>query len=222
MLALPLIVDTDVNRAVQVGDLLAGGERLTPIANAAGVTITANNLLGGIINRTLNAGPVTDTFDNAINMISQILAGIFRGTGTNTPRGFQQGTTFRVLYINSGAGVVTFAAGTNVTLTNMGTLAATSVREMLITLANTNDASIAPANTTNASAVITGMSTRDTQRVSTGMAVSGTGIPGGATVLSVQPGVGVTLSANATATGSLVALTFSPVITVTGLGTYPL
>jgi hypothetical protein len=50
-------------------------------------------------------------------------------------------------------------------------------------------------------------------------AVSGTGISGGTTVLSVQPGVGVTLSANATATGTLVALTFAPRIEFRGIGT---
>jgi hypothetical protein len=50
------------------------------------------------------------------------------------------------------------------------------------------------------------------------MLVTGTGIPASATVLSVQPGVGFTLSANATATNNPVALTFSPRYTVLGLG----
>jgi hypothetical protein len=50
------------------------------------------------------------------------------------------------------------------------------------------------------------------------MLVTGTGIPASTTVLSVQPGVGVTLSANATATNNPVALTFSPRYTVLGLG----
>jgi hypothetical protein len=221
MLSFPLVSDTDVNRAVQPGDILAGGERLTPIANAAGITITGNNLLGGIINRTLNAA-VTDTFDTSSNIINQLLATTYRASGANTPRGIQQGTTFRAIYINNGSGVVTFAAGAGVTLVQMGTLAVASVREMLITLLNTNEPSIVAATITNLSAVVTGMNQAATSRVSPGMLVTGTGVPAATTVLSVQPGIGVTLSAAATASNTLNALTFSPAISITGLGTYAL
>jgi hypothetical protein len=55
-----------------------------------------------------------------------------------------------------------------------------------------------------------------------GAFVSGTGIPAGTTVLGITQGqggtLGVTLSANATATNSNVALTFSSQITVYSTG----
>lgn len=218
MLGSPLIVDTDVPRSVQPGDLILGGERLTLINNAAGVTVTGANLLTGIVDRT-GAVAVTDTFDSASNIITALLANIYRGSGANTPRGLQNGTTFRLTYINRNSGTLTFAAGTGVTLTNMGTLAASSVRTAIVTLLNSTEPSVAVGTVTNASAVVTAMSAKDTSRVTAGMLVTGTNIPASTTVLSVQPGVGVTLSANATGTLSLNALTFSPVLSVTGIGT---
>jgi len=59
--------------------------------------------------------------------------------------------------------------------------------------------------TTNGSAVITGLA--DTSQLIVGMEVSGTGIPGGATISSINSVTQVTLSANATASGT-VPLTF--------------
>lgn len=59
---------------------------------------------------------------------------------------------------------------------------------------------------TNASAVVTGLSS--TTRIKAGAKVYGTNIPAGTTVLSVDSGTQVTLSANATGTGT-VALTFT-------------
>jgi len=71
--------------------------------------------------------------------------------------------------------------------------------------------SVAPTGltgtTTSASAVITVMSS--TVGITAGMSVTGTGIPLGATVLSIVPATSITISANATASGSLIALTFA-------------
>jgi hypothetical protein len=52
---------------------------------------------------------------------------------------------------------------------------------------------------TGGSAIVTGLT--DTAEFRAGMAVEGTGVPAAATILSIDSGTQVTLSANATATG---------------------
>ena len=61
-------------------------------------------------------------------------------------------------------------------------------------------------NTTNGSAVVTGLA--DTSQFVVGMTVTGTGIPANATIASINSASQVTLSANATATNTGVSLTF--------------
>jgi hypothetical protein len=56
--------------------------------------------------------------------------------------------------------------------------------------------------TTSASAVVT---TTNTRSASVGMSISGTGIPGGATIISVTTGSSITMSANATASAAITA-----------------
>lgn len=67
--------------------------------------------------------------------------------------------------------------------------------------------------TTSGSAVLT--TATSIIGVSAGLGVSGTGIPPGATVVSAT-GTSITISANATATGSTIALTFTIGYTVVG------
>ncbi|MGE4448559.1 MAG: hypothetical protein AB7E15_09710 [Azospira sp.] len=68
------------------------------------------------------------------------------------------------------------------------------------------EATVLSGTTTNGSAAITGLST--TRGLFIGMAVAGTGVPGGATVASITSGTAITLSANATASGT-VPITFT-------------
>jgi hypothetical protein len=62
----------------------------------------------------------------------------------------------------------------------------------------------ASVGTTSGSAAITGPANTFSQR-DVGAPISGTGIPASATVLSVTSGTAATLSANATATGTITA-----------------
>jgi hypothetical protein len=62
-------------------------------------------------------------------------------------------------------------------------------------------------DTTNGSAVITGLSSVTVLKV--GMSVSGPGIPSGATIQAINSSIQITLSANATATATGVTLTFT-------------
>lgn len=69
-----------------------------------------------------------------------------------------------------------------------------------------NDAAVSLAgNTTSGSPTVT---MADTTGIAVGMLVAGTGIPSGAKIASVIAGTSVALTANATATGSSVSLSF--------------
>jgi hypothetical protein len=122
---------------------------------------------------------------------------------------------------------MTFAAGTGV-IAGSGTLsvAASLVREYLITILNATPQQLINCATTNASAVVTfnlqaNQAALPMGTVTPGMTVSGTGITAGTTVLGVTQGVGgitgVTLSANATATNNPVGLTFLPTVQFDGI-----
>ncbi len=75
-----------------------------------------------------------------------------------------------------------------------------SLSEISIKLTDTQN-----GTTTSASAIVTGLT--DTSQLIAGMEVTGTGVPAGATISSINSATQVTLSANATANGTVV-LTF--------------
>jgi hypothetical protein len=196
--------DSGLMRQVSIGDLLGASETLTALATAGAGALTGALLANNIINRTGPGGAVADTLDTAPNIIAAV-------------PGAATGDSWRIRYINTVAFAITWTGVTGVTVTN-GIVNASSVKEFLVVLTNATPQSIATGSTTNASAVVTGMTAAQTALITPGQLITGTGITGGTKVLSVQPGIGVTLDANATATNALVALTFNPVVTVTGLG----
>lgn len=202
----PFIRDNALQRPVSIGDLLGASETIAALATAGAGTITGAILANNIINRTGPTGAVADTFDTATNIINAL--------GGNA----QQGDSWRVRYINTVAFALTLTAATGVTITGNAVINASSVKEFLVQITNATPASIVSAATTNGSAVITGMSLAQTSAITPGMLATGTGIAASATVLSVQPGVGVTLSGNSTATAAIVAVTFAPTVTITNLG----
>ena len=218
-----LIQDGQLNRAVAPGDTLILGEVIGTNAVAGASTLTALMVASGILYRSGPTANFTDTTDTAANMIAQLVAqynytasatsGIASGVGV------QNGSTFRLKYINSVAFVATIAAGVGVTLGyNATTVNASSVKEFLITVLNGTPQQSFAANVTNGSAVVTGLTQFQTSQITAGMLVTGAGIPGGTTVAGVVSGVGVTLSANATASNVQTVLQFSPQVRVDGLG----
>jgi hypothetical protein len=221
-LASPLVQDGNLTRTASAGDVLNVGEFVQDINNAAGVTWTAQQMISGLIGRRGAAG-VTDTTADAASIVNALLPNAgYVGGGATTSAGIQPGASFRLRVASSNSGVLTIAAGANVSLvSSFGSginVASGSNKDYLVTVLNgTPTAIIGNCSTTNGSAVVTGMTAAQTSQVTPGMAVSGTGIPGSTTVLSVQPGVGVTLSANATATTNPVALTFAPRVQLTGI-----
>lgn len=218
-LVTPMVNDGGQVRAAVSGDLFNSGEVVQSNSTAGSATLTAQQVIGGILNRTGPGGAYNDTTPAAAEIIAALMSnGNYQGGGAYAANGVQTGTTFRFRHINTVAFIATLVAGAGVSLAGVTANAASSFRDYLVTILNGTPPQNYACTTTNASAVVTGMTADQTKNITPGMAVSGTGIPGGATVLSVQPGVGFTLSANATATGSLVALAFTPRVEFRGIG----
>lgn len=216
--ASPLIFDNGMQRGKLPGDVTNDSEsQQSAIANAAGVTWTAQQVLASLMFRSGAAG-VSDTTPTATDWINALLQGSYVGGGSLTPVGVNPGSTYRLRVLNSNSGTLTIVAGTGVTLAGTTTVLTASFRDYLVTVLNGTPPQTFAVTTTNASAVITGMSAAQTSLVSPGMLVTGTGIQAASTVLSVQPGVGVTLSLACTATGSLIAAAFAPRLEFRGIG----
>lgn len=219
-LATPLIMDGNLTRAMAPGDVLNTQEVVQTLTTVGAGAVTAAMMLSGLLSRTGPTGAVADTLPTASSLVNALLpGGGYVGGGTSTPPGLMPGATYRLRYINNVAFAITLTApDASVTVTSP-VVNASSVKDVLIQIQNGTPLYIGNScSTTNGSAVVTGMSQAQTQNVTPGMLVTGAGIPGGTTVLSVQSGVGVTLSANATATATPVALTFSPRYSVLGIG----
>jgi hypothetical protein len=214
MLNKPLVSDGGLMRPIGIGDVLAGGEVIPATVATNAITITAAQLGSGFIHRT-TTGAGTDTIDSAAN----IIAGLIAGLGVV---GISPGTTWRTPWIQAAAFAIAVqaTANTGVTVTS-GTVNASSVKEFLVKVVNGSPAQSYSGMTTNASAVVTGFTADQLKNITPGMVVTNAvnGLQA-TTVLSVNMGAGsVTFSGNANATSATpVAINFSPVITLTGIG----
>jgi hypothetical protein len=215
----PAVYDNGIVRMPAQGDLIANNEAIITLADAGvALALAAKYLVTGILRRTGPAGAYADVFPSAADLVAALLNNTYVGGGSYTPVGIPPGTAFRFKYINTVAFANTPTIGTGGTIGNNTVVNASSVKDYLVTITNGTPGSVVQGNTTNASAVVTGMNAGQLQYITQGMLVSGTGIQAGSTVLSVQPGVGVTLSLTASATGSGVALTFGPTYRIDGIG----
>lgn len=218
-LATPQVRDgAGLMRDAAAGDVLNTQEVIQTETTAGAATLSSSKLITGLLVRTGPGIAFNDTLPSASDLLTALLGnGSYVAAGAISPAGINPGASFRFTYYNGVAFVATLVAGTGITLAGSTAVAASSARTYLITCLNGTPAQTFAGTTTNGSAVVTGLSAAQTSLLSPGMLVTGTGVPAAATVLSVQPGVGITLSANATATGSLVALAFTPRFEVRGL-----
>ncbi len=187
------------------GDQIMSQQRFIALSTVGAGVITALALLSGIINRTGPTGAYSDTLPDANTLMAA------------TP-GLGAGDTFSLRIRNTVAFAATLVAGVGVVLGSNTGIAASLVREYLITILAAGSTSVVPATTTNASAVITNLTARQVAAINPGMGVTGTGIPASTTVIGTNLTLNtVTLSANATATGDLVSLTFFPRYQIDGV-----
>jgi len=221
-----------MNALVTPGDIFIGGESISAgaIATVGAGTWTGAAIGTGIIRRTGPVGGYTDTTDTATNIIAAL-------AGNNPGAAIVPGSTFRLRVLNTVAQALTFAAGVGV-VAGTGTLniAASLIRDYLVTVLNSSPPVTLQSNTTNGSAVVTFVfptgqtvypigSAPNAINLTPGMTVTGTGITTGTTILGVTQGqggvTGVTLSANATATSGSggVSLAYGPTVQFDTLGT---
>lgn len=222
---------------IQPGDVPATGISQFSISTVGAGTLTGAAIASGIIARTGPVGGFIDTTDSAWNII-QALAG-----GFSAPDAVQ-GISFILTYQNKVAQAMTFAAGAGVTAGSNVNVAASAVRDYLVTILNASPPVTLSSGTTNATKNITFNSpiqtgTYDTNSTNTkgygtvtpGMVVSGTGITAGTKVVGLVYGdqargfspnfiVGVTTDTNSTATNADVDLLFSPNVKFEGIGAY--
>lgn len=220
-----------LQREVCPGDILAGGESISAgaLTTAGDGTWTGAMIATGLIRRTGPGAGYTDTTDTAANIIAAL-------QGNMSGVDIVSGTTFRMLFQNTVAQALTFAAGSGV-IAGTGTLtvAASLVREYLWTVLNASSPVTIPASTANASPAVTFIlqpgqtgyplvasnGLAGSLAITPGMTVSGTGITAGTRVLGVTQGqggiVGVTLDQNSASAQTLTSLTFGPTMRIDGI-----
>jgi len=207
------VYDGGLQRQQQTGDTLATQEVLPATLSGTALTITGSQLGSGLILRNAS-GAGTDTIDSAANIIAALSSGL-------GATGVQHGTSWRCTWIETTANAITVqaTANTGVTVTR-GTVNASSAKVFLVTVVNGTPASTVQATTVNGSAVISGLTGAQIAALSIGMIITNS-VAGlqGQTIVSMNVNAGtVTLSGNANADNTTaVAVTFSPVVTVTGL-----
>lgn len=213
------IYDNGQARLQGPGDLLCTNEVVLANTTVGTTPITAQMISTGLLKRSGSAGAYADAFPSSTDLIAGLLSNYYQGGGSyGGSVGIANDTSFRFRIINTVAFTNTPTIGAGGTLVGTTAMAASSWKDYLVTIKNGTPASVTSGNTTNTSAVVTNVPLAQLQALTQGMLVTGTGIPAATTILSIQPGVGFTMSANATATNAGVAITAAPVYTVESLG----
>ena len=228
--------DMNVLRSFSIGDIMDTQEQFTALTTVGAGTITAAMIAGGALKRTGPVAGFVDTFDTPNNILAAISGNAAAVSTAGLPafnpsfqsvtfsQLYQQpgqpqpGASFRWLYLNTVAFAMTALATANTGLTlgaNVNT-AASLVRMYLFQILNGTPQIVVNGSLTNASAVVTGLSQTQTNQITPGMSLFGTNVQALATVLSVQQGVGFTMSLTATAT-IVQSVTLTPSVTLTGL-----
>ena len=213
------VYDNGIVRLQGPGDLLAVNEVVLANATAGALAITASMMATGILKRTGPGAGYADVFPTSTDLVAGLLSNFYQGGGSyGGSVGITNDTSFhfRIIYTVAFTNTPTIGAGGS--FVGVSAMPASTWKDYLVTIKNGTPASVTSGNTTNTSAVITNVPPAQLQALTQGMQVSGTGIPASTTILSIQPGVGFTMSANATATNASVAITAVPVYTVESLG----
>lgn len=227
------------------GDLLNLNEVVQTIALDAAYTYLGPDLTAGDVYRTLMSVGRIDVFPTAQQIIDALRSNINSVTPPNNelygiqpsrsvnlawPNNllpFNPGSTFRRRITATTAFALTMAvqANTGVSLSaapyDQTIIAASSWRDFLIQINNSSPSVIISVNQVNAALLVTVPSgyLDLINGITPGMSVFGANIAAGTTVRSVNRDTGIiTLSAAVTATLNNNAVTFTPTVTIYGLG----
>ena len=165
-------------------------------------------LIAGIVNRTGTTGATGDSLPTVTSLLAAV-PNLMRGDSLR----------FSIRMANAHANTIT--VGTGMTAVGTVNVAASNIRDYLLTLtSDPMQTTIQVGTTTNASATLSGFTQAQLKNVGIGMAITGTGIGVGAKVLAVNLTAGtITASAVSTATASDIAMTFTPQADLLGLRT---
>lgn len=204
------------------GDLIITHEYVPAAIPGNAVTLTGALMAAGILLAAPTAA-ATYTVDAAANIITALAPYFGYNPNAAAPGGTQiyqaipDGTSFRFTLVNSAAFAITISptANTGVTV-NRGSIAASSSKDILVTVKAGEPAQAIIGNTVSGSAVITGLTQAVCAAVGLGMVVTNV-IAGlqAATVIGVNQTAGtITLSANASATATGSTINLSPVVVI--------
>lgn len=213
---------------ISSGDTPMFGEIVAKLATVGATVIPAASLVTGLLFRSGSTAAYSDTLDTAANVLTAL--------GGNLPApAITVGSSFRWRLINSVAFADTLVLGVGM-VGGVGSLvvAASGYKEFLFTFQNLQNPAALNCTTVSGSNIVNfvlpnnlaalpmGVSPAATNLMP-GASVSGTGIAAGTTVTGIIEGqggmIGVTISANATATNAIgVQLAFNPTITVDDIG----
>lgn len=207
MIGRPSVRINGVMQQAQAGYRMLDGRQVVA-NNGDAVAITVAAILGGIVNRTGSTGATADSLPT----VTSILAAL--------PE-LNRGDSFMFSIRMPDANAITLTAGTGMTAVGTINVAASNIRSYLLTLTSDNkQTSVQVGSTTNASKVLSNLSQTELDGVGIGMAVTGTGVGASAKVVAINRNAGtVTVDVDSTATADNIALTFTPQMTITALGT---
>ena len=208
-----------VDQVLPPGSLMAYAASSAPtgwlLCDGSAVSRTTYATLYSVIGTTWGAGDTTTTF-NVPDLRGQFVRGYDdRATSTSKDTTLISGITTNTSTTISGINSTTYLyAGMKISGTGIpsgATISSVSTNSIVISAAATaSSTSLASSSTTNASTTVTVSST---STLSAGQAVSGSGIPTGAYIVSVTSSTTITISSAATATAT-VTLNFGTAITV--------
>lgn len=173
-------------------------------ATVGASTISVAALLAGVTQRSGPGAGYTDTFPSADSVLqAQPELGV--------------GDSFTYMFRNTVAQAMTAGAGEGVVLGTNVDIAASLVREYLITILGIGPRQIFQGTTTNANPTITGIPLANAALLKPGQGVTGTGIAANSYIVAVNQATGtLTMNQNATASAT-VAVTSFPRYQVQGL-----
>lgn len=209
MLSRAQVVQNGNECRASAGIRTLAGVVVTQDATAGNITWTAASVMGGYLIRTGPGAGYGDTTPSA----DQLVAAYPELT---------RGDSFTFLCSSGVAFANTVVAGAGITLAGTSGVAASSVREYLVTLlSGGNRTRVAVGSTTNASAVISNLSATDIQNISVGMLATGTGVgaaPNAVLAVNLSNNT-VTLAVVSSATADNIAVTFTPNFEFRGMRT---
>jgi len=177
--------------------------------DGANQAIPVAALLGGIVNRTGSGGATADSLPTVDSIVAAL---------PELSRGDSIAFSIRMPDANA----ITLTAGTGMTATGTINVAASNIREYLLTMTSgaSRTAVYSGSTSTVTPRVLSNLTEAQLKLLSVGMAVTGTGVGASAKIVAINlNALTITVDVDSTATADNIALTFTPQASLLGVGT---